>query len=183
MTNENRMELEAKIAVDDLDGLERKLVSLGAERLGRWEETDRFFDFADEKLKRDDSALRLRLRRDIEGQREFRRLTFKGPRQPGRLKIRREIEITVDDIPATADIIEALGMKEFASYMKDRTSLTFGGCTIELDSLDGIGTFIEVEGPDEETIDNVLVQLALAGRPTITESYLSMVLARRYRAT
>lgn len=174
-------ELEAKVEVDNLDVLEAKLKSLGAELVGRWRETDRFFDFPDQRLKKADSALRLRERADQAGTNDQWTLTFKGPKHPGRFKYRRELELKLNaEQPHTVEaILTAIGAEEFISYIKHRRTLNYRDCVIELDELEGIGRFIEVEGPNEETIEQVLADLDLHQAPTITRSYLAMIIDYR----
>jgi adenylate cyclase, class 2 len=170
------MEMEAKIAVEDLQAIEARLAQNGGVKKGEYDETDSFFDFEDRRLKNGDSALRLRDRKNRQsGQSNFR-LTFKGPRQPGPFKHRREIEFSVDRFSEVRDLLEVLGVKIFASYTKKRHSWSLGNCSIEVDFLDGIGKFVEVEGPDEPSIRKVLALLNLAEKPVIQESYLAMVI-------
>lgn len=177
----DKVELEAKVAVADLAEVERRLIAAGADRIGRWSETDRFFDSDDRRLKNGDSALRLRERKCLDDDRVFRRLTFKGPQQSGVMKTRREIEIAVDAddaIATTSALLTAVGFREMISYSKLRTSWQCGVCTVELDEVPGVGTFVEVEGPDEETIRDVLASLNLGDREIIKRSYLSMVIEK-----
>jgi adenylate cyclase, class 2 len=179
MVTRNQMEIEAKIAVDDLEAIETRLRELGARAKGRFTETDVFFDDANRRLKKQDSALRLRDRRNLEtGQSEYR-LTYKGPRLPGPFKHRREIEFAVDRPENVKDLLGALGMKAFVGYGKNRNSWSLDGCDIEVDFVEGIGKFVEVEGPEEKCIREVLARLSLQDRPVIHESYLAMVLRKR----
>jgi len=172
-------ELEAKLAVDNLDELQVTLNVLGAEPIGRWLQTDRFFDFPDQRLKHADSALRLREHSDLADGKCHWSLTFKGPQKPGRYKKRTEIEFSVDRPQAAQAILEALGLEQFISYTKRRSSFRRHDCRIELDQLEDIGTFIEVEGPDHATITDVLAELGLADRAVISKSYLAMIIERR----
>ncbi|MHC5103080.1 MAG: hypothetical protein ACYSOQ_06655 [Planctomycetota bacterium] len=48
-------------------------------------------------------------------------------------------------------------------------------CEVCLDELPELGCFVEVEGPDEETISSVLRKLSLHNEPHITKSYASMM--------
>jgi len=172
----NQMEMEAKIAVADLAAIEDRLAGLGAGKTGEYTETDTFFDFPDRRLKAADSALRLRERKNLHtGQSNFR-LTFKGPRQPGPFKHRREVELAVDSHENTRALLEALGLASFAEYTKRRHSWTLDGCGVEADRLEGIGQFVEVEGPDEQTIRRVMARLGLTDSPIIHKSYLSMAI-------
>jgi adenylate cyclase class 2 len=176
MTNSDGMELEAKVAVDDPASIEGRLGSLGALPVGKYTENDTFFDFPDRRLKNADSALRLRDRQDIETHRNTCRLTFKGPCRPGPFKHRREIEFSVDSLEQTSALLEAIGLVPFVQYAKERHSWQWRECGIEVDTLAGIGHFVEVEGPNEERIREVLGALNLTDRPMIRESYLAMAI-------
>jgi adenylate cyclase class 2 len=178
----DKVELEAKVAVANLADVEQRLRQCGATCIGRWSETDRFFDSDDRRLKNGDSALRLRERKCLDDDRVFRRLTFKGPQQSSVMKTRREIEIAVDAdeaIATTSALLTALGFREVIAYSKRRASWQFGVCAVELDEVPNVGTFVEVEGPDETTIREVLTSLNLNDREIIKRSYLSMVMACR----
>jgi predicted adenylyl cyclase CyaB len=175
MTNNDGMELEAKVAVEDIEGVEDRLRSLGARAVGRYAETDCFFDFPDERFKHADSALRLRDRKDLVTQKSAYRLTFKGPCKEGPFKHRREIEFSVDQPEQVRALLEAVGLMSVIHYTKTRYSWQWRECAIEVDTLEGIGRFVEVEGPDEARIRDVLSAMELADRPAIRESYLAMV--------
>lgn len=177
------IEIEAKVSVENLSELKDKLNQIGANLIGKWEETDAFFDFEDGNLSNSDSALRLRVRRDISSGVESYRITFKGPRQSGSFKRRQEIEITVNSSEDARNLLSSIGMKERVAYTKRRDSWQMDNCAIELDRIDGIGNFIEVEGPDEDSIRNILRQLDLSDKPTITKSYLEMILENKKRTT
>lgn len=179
MVTENQIEIEAKIAVEDTAAVEARLRDLGAVKKGEFVETDVFFDYEDRRLKGNDSALRLRDRRNIRTGHSEYRLTFKGPRQPGPFKHRREVEFAVDRPENVRTLLEAIGLRAFVDYTKNRNSWSFGNCDIEVDRIEGIGTFIEVEGPDEPCIRQVLGQMGLEGKPVIHESYLAMVMRKK----
>jgi len=179
MATRNQIEIEAKIAIDDFDAMEARLLSAGGKKKGKYTETDAFFDFEDRRLKQADSALRLRERRDLEGPDVWHRLTFKGPKHGGVYKQRREVEFGVDQPENVKMLLESLGMKVFFQYTKRRNSWVFNDCDIEVDQIEGVGDFIEVEGPDETCIRRVIETLGLQDRPVIHESYLSMVIRQR----
>jgi adenylate cyclase, class 2 len=183
MTTDNQMEIEAKIAVEDLAAMESLLARLGARKKGEYLETDAFFDDEPCRLKNTDSALRLRDRQNLNTGDHNYRLTFKGPRQAGPFKHRREIEFAVDRPESVAALLEALGFHAFARYTKRRNSWSFGRCTVEVDEIEAIGKFVEVEGPDEDCIRGVLGQLNLADHPVIHESYLAMVMKNKEKSS
>jgi len=183
MTTQERRnyEVEAKIQVEDLDAVRVRLETVGGRLVGNWQETDWFFDFDDQRLKGADSALRLRERTDLHTLQSVHRLTFKGPRLPGKFKIRREVEITVDDPGRVKTLLEMLGLVPWISCRKLRSSYLCRDCTVELDRLDELGTFVEIEGPNEEAIDAVISDLGLEGREPILTSYLAMIIQHRKR--
>jgi adenylate cyclase class 2 len=176
MTNSDGMELEAKVAVDNPATIEDRLSAMGATAIGKYTEIDTFFDFPDRRLKKADSALRLRDRQDVENSQNSWRLTFKGPCQPGPFKHRREIEFAVGSLDKTAALLEAIGLMPVVHYAKERHSWKWRDCIIEVDTLAGIGHFLEVEGPNEERIRQVLCELNLADKPMIRESYLALAI-------
>lgn len=172
------MEIEAKIAVADHQGVLEALTSAGAELVGAFVQTDRFFDFADGRLRKGDSTLRLRVMRPMgkASQPAQNLLTYKGSRQEGYggLKVRQEIETFVEDAGAMAEILRASGMVLSLTVQKRRTSYLLGGYQVELDELPLLGRFVEVEGPDAEAIHAVLRRLGLKGE-MITKSYVGLL--------
>jgi len=171
--------MEAKIAVDDLVAVETRLKQAGGQKKGEYSETDTFFDYENHQLKESDSALRLRNRENLQTHKSNFRLTFKGPRQPGPFKHRREIEFVVDPGENVRLLLECLGLKPFAVYTKKRNAWLLNNCAVEVDFIEGIGKFIEVEGPNEDSIRKSLAALNLADKPVIHESYLAMVLNKK----
>ena len=176
MKNNSNMELEAKIAIENIDVMEKHLETLGAERIGCYVETDRFFDFPDKRFKNADSAIRLRDRKNCSTQQSNYRLTFKGPCQESPFKCRNEIEFPVEWPEQVQAFLEAIGLICFAHYTKRRHCWRWGDCSIEVDELEGIGRFVEVEGPSESCIRKTLKALGLSDRPCIRESYLAMAI-------
>jgi adenylate cyclase class 2 len=172
------MELEAKIAISDPEAsaIEKLLGTVGGQPIGRYVETDRFFDFSDRRFKSADSAIRFRDRKNLATQESNYRLTFKGPCREGPFKCRSEIEFPVEMPDQVDAFLQAIGLTCFACYTKYRNSWRWGDCDIEVDHLEGIGRFIEVEGPSEERIREVLSILNIADRPSIRESYLAMAI-------
>jgi adenylate cyclase class 2 len=176
MGNNSGMELEAKVAIEDIEAIEKRLEALGVERIGRYVETDRFYDFPDRRFKNADSALRFRDRKDLSTQQSNYRLTYKGPCQEATYKCRKEIEFPVEWPEQVGAFLEAIGLVCFAQYTKHRNCWRWGDCSIEVDHLEKVGRFIEVEGPSESRIREVLTALDLAERPSIQESYLAMAI-------
>lgn len=166
-------ELEAKIRVPSHDPIRAKLQAANAAPEGITEETNIFFDTAGKSLKSTGQGLRLRYNKRPDGTTHV--VTYKGPKQPGKYKQREEIEIAVDDPESAAALFSKLGYQERLRFHKRRESWTWKHCKIELDTLDNIGTFVEVEAHTEEEITEALQLLNLENEPHHSESYASMV--------
>jgi adenylate cyclase class 2 len=168
-------EIEAKLKVDSLQEIEAALKNLGAEFVAEQFQTDIHFDNADSTLSKSDQALRLR-RQEINGKVKFF-LTYKGAREKSNFKKRREIEIEVSNGDSMQVLLESIGYKKTLSVEKKRLLWRFGGCEIALDELPQLGTFVEIEGPDDKTITEVQQKLGLSDYQHIPKSYAGLIKA------
>jgi predicted adenylyl cyclase CyaB len=99
------LEREIKLRFACADDARARILALGATPLrGRRLQEDCLLDTDDEQLRRQRSVLRIR----NEGGKSL--LTFKGPVQPGWIKIREEHETVVADGDVLMSILEALGL-------------------------------------------------------------------------
>lgn len=169
------VEIEAKMQVADHGSVREALRRRHAEGGSVTLETNVFFDTPDRRLLAGDEGLRLRTNHDSATGHETHVVTYKGPRMPGPLKSREEVELTVDDPAATARLFEKLGYLKILSFEKRRQSWTLGGCKVELDELPLLGSFVEVEGPGEREVMAVREALGLADLPMIQTSYIGML--------
>ena len=167
------VEIEAKLKVDSLDEVEAQLRSLGATFVAIQNQTDQHFDDSRRSMADNDKCLRLR-KQDVEG-RVKHILTYKGPQQKSNVKKRQENEVEVTDAAQAAKILAALGYSPRLTVKKRRGMWRFEGCEIALDSVEGLGTFVEIEGPADERITKVQQKLGLSERPHITRSYVGMI--------
>ncbi|HSZ54181.1 MAG TPA: class IV adenylate cyclase [Tepidisphaeraceae bacterium] len=175
-------ELEAKMKVDDLDAVRRRLAECGAKRTGSALETNMFFDTPERTLVSADKGLRLRRKRDDQTGKEKFIITVKGPQQQGDLKNREEAEAGVQDGDDATAVLAALGYYPTLSFQKKRESWELDGCKIELDEIPILGRFVEIEGPDDRTVIRVREKLQLSDRPLIKTGYITM-LARHLKET
>lgn len=158
-------ELEVKLFVSDLAAVERQLHSLDARlTLPRVFEVNLRFDTPGGDLGKTLRVLRLRQDNVI-------RLTYKGPATGlGGARLRQEIEFEVSDFAAARDLLEGLGYQVVMIYEKYRAAYDLDGAEVSLDQLP-YGTFVEIEGPDPETIQSVTRKLGLDWEATIPASY------------
>jgi adenylate cyclase, class 2 len=168
-------EVEIKLQVDAHDPVRAKLQQRGAESLGKVLEINHIFDNAERTMLATDRGLRVRECRNDHGELLRAILTYKGPRAPGRIKRREEIELTVDDPAAASTLLEQLGFLEAVRFEKRRESWRLGDCLVELDEVPYLGAFIEIEGPDEAHIEQVRTELGLANTPLVRGSYIGLL--------
>lgn len=168
-------EVEIKLKVDTHELLRTRLQQLGAEPLGRVLEINRILDNAERTMLATDRGLRVRECRDENGALVRAMLTFKGPRQPGKIKRREEIELTIDDPATAADLLEQLGFREAVRFEKRRETWRLGECLVELDEVPYLGAFVEIEGPEEGRIEQIRGPLGLADTPLVRSSYIGLL--------
>jgi len=155
-------EIEIKFYVQDLDRLRNRVAALGGKLVQpRVLEMNLRYDTVDGALARNFQVLRLR--RDTES-----RLTFKGPALMSQgVRVRQEIEFTVDDFEKANQFLAALGYQTTMIYEKFRTVYDLDRVHVTLDEMP-YGQFVELEGPDVPTLKSVNEKLGLnwdAGAP------------------
>jgi adenylate cyclase class 2 len=169
------LEVEVKLQVDSHAAVRERMKERGARFMRRVLETNRLFDTRKGRLRKKGCGLRVRSCRAEEGDAPPAMLTFKGPRQPGPMKKREEIETILDDAEVFVSILHRVGFAERICFEKRRESWQLGDCSIELDEVPWLGTFVEIEGPDEDRIRDVQRQLGLADHPIIRSSYVALL--------
>jgi len=196
-------EIEAKFRVDEHEHVRDRLQTCGATFIERVLETNHLLDRAAHPLRKEGCGLRVRttIADPVDASHSepstsihtndstdapqrsapatvsrHTTLTFKGPRQPGPLKSREEIETEVADADALLHLFERLGFKALLVFQKRRESWALGDCRIELDEPPHIGLFVEIEGPDERHIRDVQAQLGLSDAHLVHRSYVHLLM-------
>ncbi len=167
--SKNEQEIEVKFLVRDLLVVAGRLKALGARVSSeRVHETNLRFDTPGGELTRNRQVLRLR-------QDAGAVLTFKGPAAPGQsVSMRQEIEFKVSDFEAARHFLEALGYQVAITYEKFRTMYDLRDLVVTLDEMP-FGSFVEIEGPDAETIRKAAADLNLDWEARSVASYLALV--------
>lgn len=137
------VEREIKLRFDTPEAAREAVARTDATPLrGRRLQEDVLLDGSDEALRRQRSVLRVR----SEGQRSL--ITYKGPVQPGPMKVREELETVVGDGDLMLRVLERLGLHVWFRYQKYREEFARESVVIAIDETP-VGTFIEVEGTEE----------------------------------
>jgi adenylate cyclase class 2 len=161
------LEREVKIRFRDPDHARAALCAIGAVPLRpRRLQDDALYDTRDSTLRGRRSVLRVR----SEPGRSF--VTFKGPVQPGLMKLRDEFETAVADPDVVHRVLLELGYEIWFRYQKYREEFAAGGVTIALDETP-VGTYVELEG-EEHAILDVAATLGLSPADFILDSYRSL---------
>jgi len=170
------MELEVKVPCEDLDGLEERLLGMGAMHLEDLDQVDQYFDHPGRDFGRTDEALRLRRENDRTV------ITYKGPKLDRDTKLREEIELSVEDLERMSLILRRLGFRPVITITKKRTVYELQGMHFCLDRLPGLGDFVEMEwqGDDLEEgkrrIMELKQRLKLVGNER--RSYLELLMEK-----
>ncbi len=148
---------------------------LGARCLGQFLESNTFFDTPERTLKKQDRGVRLRTSTNTATGAATHIITYKGPRAPGPIKRREEIEFTVDQPDRALALFKGLGYTDTFTFEKRRQAWHLDDCEIELDELPHLGQFVEIEGPTEASILAVRAKLQLDNAPPIAEPYIALL--------
>jgi adenylate cyclase class 2 len=160
------VEREIKLRFDNADLAREQILSpgVGATPLrGRRLQEDCLLDTADDDLYTRRCVLRVR----SEGGKSL--LTYKGPVQPGIMKVRDEHETVVADGDALLTILREFGLRVWFRYEKYREEFAAEDVVIAIDETP-VGTFVEIEG-GEEHIHRVAAALGKTPADSITDSY------------
>ena len=167
------IEIEAKLKVDSLAQVERKLAELGAKFVAEQLQSDSQLDDASTTLLSTDRSLRLR--RQVVGGSARHILTYKGGKEDSDFKRRQEIETEIKDADSMRRLLSELGYEQVLVVEKKRRLWRLDRCEVALDELPLLGCFVEIEGPDEKRIADVQERLGLSDLPHIGKSYAHLI--------
>jgi adenylate cyclase class 2 len=165
------LEREIKLRFESAEEARQRILApgLGATPLrGRRLQEDCLLDLPGDELLHRRCVLRVR----SEGGKSV--LTFKGPVQPGPVKIRDEHETIVADGDALLTILHELGLHIWFRYEKYREGFAAEDVIIAIDETP-VGTFVEIEG-GEEHIHRTAAALGKTREDYITDSYRMLFL-------
>ena len=158
------IEREIKLVYDSVDAARAAVMAAGATPLrDRRLQEDCLLDTPDGGLRNRGTALRLRL----EGGKS--RVTFKGPIQPGVMKVREELETIGGDGEVLLRIFEELGFRPWFRYQKYREEFTLLDVIVAVDETP-MGAYVELEG-SEVGIDAAAARLGRARADYVLQSY------------
>lgn len=179
------IEAEMKCKIQDKDAVFRKLLSLGFQEDFHVKETDTYFDNEQGVIRTGDSALRIRETIDLSDGRRLSMITFKGKKMDLTSMTRPEFETEVESADTMEAILNALGYRKVQPVVvKERTQFSLEEMHACLDTVEGLGDFLELEvmveteSERDDTlirIEDMLETLGFSLPDTTTTSYLSQL--------
>lgn len=133
------LEVEIKAYCDNPAEIREKLEEIGADYIETRKEQDIYFNHPSRDFGITDEAFRLRL---VNGK---GRITYKGPKLSNETKARIEHETGIEDPEVLLSILNALGFVRSGEISKTRELYILKDMEITLDSIVGLGDFVEIE--------------------------------------
>ena len=171
------LEIEVKCPVEDIGHVEERLISQGARFDKEVSQEDRYLGHPCRDFASTDEGLRLRR----EGDRVV--LYYKGPKLDKLTKTREELSTPVPDPRSMYLILQRLGFTPVATVEKVRRTYHLGPVEVSLDTVSGLGGFVELEVQDlhldvgRPMLEEAMKALGL--ERTERRSYLELLLEKR----
>jgi len=86
-----------------------------------------------------------------------------------------EIEVEIDDFDAGIQIIEATGLQIVRRQQKRRYTFILGEVTLDFDTWPGLPTYLELEGPNEKSLQEAASSLGLDWKDVVTLDARSII--------
>ena len=181
-------EVEVKVPAD-LEAVRTRLEARDGTRERAIVQEDTYYDAPHRSFVETDEALRIRRESNPEAGSDETRITYKGPLLDEQSKSREEHETAVEDGETMNAVLTNLGFEPAATVRKERERFALENgeydYTITLDSVDGVGEYVEVETEVETEADlesaregayDVLERLELDPDDQLRTSYLGLLL-------
>jgi adenylate cyclase class 2 len=173
------LEVELKVKIPSLGPVREQLVRKNARSGGKVHEHDIYYNAPHRDFGQTDEAVRVRYTDD------HAVVTYKGPKiKKFGLKAREELNFAVESGKDFETMLDRLGFRKTLEVNKWRETFRLGNASVSLDTVDGLGTYAEIEVIAEDEGDNptaaieaIAQEIGVVGEP-ILESYLEMLLAK-----
>lgn len=176
------IEVEAKVRINDREGMEERIKEQGAEYKGTIKQADEYFDCSDMRIFNSGGAFRVRA---ADGK---YRVTYKGVKKDEETTSREEMEIAIESAEKMIKILENMGFIRLCEIKKKRKVYLLAGLKISLDEVEGLGSFMEMEGmanseaeykEKKGEIFKLLDKLGVPSEDISQRSYMEMALNRK----
>ncbi|MGE3181375.1 MAG: class IV adenylate cyclase [Phycisphaerae bacterium] len=186
LRGEAMKEIEAKYRLRDVEKFRQSLISQAFVCAGRVLETNVIFDREQESLRNRGCTLRLRTNHPLtertiepsstsQPSRDMHILTYKGPVEAGRIKIRPEFETSVESAITMEQILSHLGFCPQMLFEKRRETWQGRSCEVVVDELPRLGWFVEIEASCVADVESAARELGLPLADLEPRSYAAMI--------
>ena len=166
------VEREINLAFESVEAARAAVLAAGATPLlGRRLQEDALLDTEDGQLRDRRCVLRVRIECGKS------RLTFKGPVQPGIMKLREELETIVGDGEIVLRVLRELGLSVWFRYEKYREEFAHEDVIVAIDETP-VGVYVEIEG-SENGIAAMATALGRSPDDYVVDSYRALFLQQR----
>jgi adenylate cyclase, class 2 len=165
-------EIETKVLEVNKEEVIKKLVDLGAEKL---QDTRLVVDWYGPTglTHKGDDPWYLRARTTSNGKVE---VSWKSlAKVVGNTRQSKEINLNVSDAQAAGQLLEAVGLENYAHQEKDRISFTLKDWNFDVDTYPGMPTYLEIEGTSLEHVHEALEMLDLLSHESISEGERKLI--------
>ena len=173
------LEVEVKAKVDDLGPIQTRIQERGFSLSGTEEHSDVYLNHPARDFASTDEALRLR--RVRRGEVEETILTYKGPKLDPTTKTRKEINVNVAG--DALSLLQLNGYTPVLTVKKSRRVYCKEDIEVCLDTVPGLGSFVEIECQSRELEDARARVMSLAGELGLEalerRSYLELLLEKQ----
>jgi adenylate cyclase class 2 len=138
------LEIEVKFYLEDIEGMQSKILKLGAKSKGRLFETNILYEDKNNSLIKKKSLLRLR-----QDEKTIFTLKSRPPVESKDYKIVNELEVEVSDFATMGQILQMLDFHPEQKYEKWRETIVLDQTVFCLDRMP-YGDFLEIEGQEKD---------------------------------
>lgn len=170
-------ELEIKIAIDSEEHFKHiyeNCCQLFGPSISHLKQLDEYYDTPDCQLKKQDLVIRIR------SYGEKKTIALKSPRidLPSGMSNRIELEFEPAENENVHEQLLNQGLHPNEAAEKERWTFIHNDCEIVLDKLPFIGSFIEIEGPSEHAINEIVILLNLSSCKIVRQNYGELMTAK-----
>lgn len=177
------IECEIKLKINNPESTIQKLLSIGFTKNECLTETDTYFDNKNGDIRSNDKALRIRETINHTTGNKYCQINFKDKKLDNKSMSRHEYESEIDNAATISKILNCLSYYPVSPIVKkERTTLVASNINACVDSVDGLGNYLELEtivNTEEEKehelerISDILNKLGYNMSDTTTTSYLT----------
>lgn len=184
------IECEVKLKIENPAEIKRNLISLSFLEYDSLTETDKYFDTPNGEIRSNDRALRIRETINHTTGNTYCQVNFKDKKLDSKSMSRHEYENEIDNAATMEKILNCLGYFAVSPIViKNRTLLRTSSINACIDSVDGLGDYLELEAivstenekeKELTRIEDILSKLGYSLSDTTTTSYLSALQKMTY---